>query len=166
VRTAVASEDDRLREGAFRVLVAWPDWEAAPELLSYVRSSDKATRRALAFRGYVRLCREANTTPAERLTRVNEAARLAADTGEKTLVVSVLAEVADPGALKWLAGYLDDAALVEVAGMAAVKVASALDPKHKAEVIPPLQRTLKLCQTTETQKQARELLKKLGVPAD
>jgi HEAT repeat protein len=166
VRAAAAGEDAGLREGAFRILVAWPDWEAAPELLRCVQSSDHPTRRALAFRGYVRLCREAHTTPAERLTRVSEAARLAADTGEKTLVVSVLAEVADPGALKWLAGYLDDAALVEVAGLATVKVASALDPKHKAEVIPPLQRTLKASQNTETKMQARELLKKLGASAD
>jgi HEAT repeat protein len=166
VRVAVASEDAGLHEGAFRVLAAWPDWEAAPELLRYVQSSDQATRRFLAFRGYVRLCREANTTPAERLARVSEAARLAADTGEKLVVVSALAEVPDPGVLKWIADYLADAALVEAAGIASVKVAAALDPGHNAEVVPLLQSTLKLCQSPETQKQARKLLKKLGVPAD
>jgi hypothetical protein len=56
--------------------------------------------------------------------------------------------------------------LVEVAGMASVKVASALDPKHKAEITPALQRTAKLGQNTETQKQVRELLTKLGAPVD
>jgi len=166
VQNDVASEDAGLSEGAFRVLTAWPDWEAAPELLRYVQSSDQATRRFLAFRGYVRLCREANTTPAERLARVSEAARLAADTGEKLVVVSALAEVPDPGTLKWIADHLDDAALVEAAGIATVKVAAALDPKSASEVVPLLQRTLKLCQSAETQKQARKLLKKFGAPAD
>jgi hypothetical protein len=111
----------------------------------------------------VRLCRETQASVADRLVRLTEATRLAADTNEKMLVVSALADVPEPGSLKLLAAYLDDAALVKAAGLAAVKVASALDAKHKDAVVPVLQQVLRDCKNAEAQKRAREVLTKLGV---
>jgi HEAT repeat protein len=166
VRTALGSDDAGLRDGAFRVLAEWPDWEAASDLLESAHRAELPAARSLAFRGYVRLCRTAPGTAADRLARVTEAARLATGTSEQMLVTSALAEVPEPGALKLLAAYLDTAALVEAASLAAVKVASALEPKHKDETVPMLQRVVKLCQNPDVQKQARETLGKLGAPAE
>jgi len=135
-------------------------------LLQAARRPEPATWRALAFRGYVRLCREAPMSASERLARLTEAAKLAASTDEKVLVVSALADVPEPGSLKLLATYLDDGALVDAASVAAVKAASALDAQHKDAVTPVLQQVLKVCKNTQVQKRAREVLTKLGVPSE
>jgi len=134
-----------------------------PDLLQFAQQADSPAHRALALRGYVRLCREAPMTLGERLARLSEAAKLAASTDEKVLVVSALADVPDPGSLKLLAACLDDAALVDAASLAAVKVASALEAQHKDAVVPELQQVLRACKNAEVQKQAREILKQLGV---
>ncbi|MBI5384169.1 MAG: HEAT repeat domain-containing protein [Verrucomicrobia bacterium] len=162
VRAELRSDDAQVRDAAFRVLTAWPDAEAAPDLLKFAQQADPPSRRALAFRGYVRLCREAPMSPTERLAQLSEAAKLAADTDEKVLMVSALADVPEPGALKLLAAYLDDAALVDTASLAAVKVASALEAKHKDTVAPVLQQVLKVCKNADVQRRAREVLTKLG----
>ncbi len=163
VRAAVGGEDAGVREGAFRVLAAWPDWEAAPDLLKCVGSSDQAARRSLAFQGYVRLCRETPMSAPDRLARLSEAARLAAGDREKLQVSAALADVPDAGALKLLAGYLDEPALVDAAGLAVAKVATGLDARDKDQVVALLQRVVKLSRNADVQKQAREALKKFGV---
>jgi HEAT repeat protein len=162
VRAVAGSEDTSVQEGAFRVLAAWPDWAAASDLLRFVQDPGPPARRAVAFRGYVRLCRESQASSGERLSRVSEAARLAANASEKTLVAAALADVPDAGALKILAGYLDDPALMESAGLAAGKAALALDPSQKDAAVPVLRRVLKVCHNADAQKQAREALKRFG----
>jgi hypothetical protein len=166
VRAAMRSEDQPLREGAARVLAAWPNWEAASDLLGIVRTSTEAAWRSLAFRGYLRLCRETPMAAADRLARATEAAQLAVSTDEKLLVLATLADLPEPGTLKWLAAWLDDRALTEAVGVAAVKVSSGLGAKHKDAVVPLLQRVVKACQNAEVQKQARGVLAKLGAPSD
>ena len=166
VRAAVDSEDAGLREGAFRVLAAWPEWDAAPDLLRVAHESNQGARRALAFRGYVRLCREAPMASSRRLARLTEAAECAATTDEKVLVVSALAEVPEAGSLKLLATYLNDGAVVDAASAAAVKAASALDARHREAVAPVLQQVLRVCRNAEVQRRAREVLTKLGVPSE
>jgi hypothetical protein len=116
----------------------------------------------LAFQGYVRLCREAPMSAADRLARVNEAARFAAGDREKLQVIAALADVPEAGALKLLAGYLDDPALADAAELAAVKVASTLDARDKDQAVALLQRVAELTRNAEVKKQAREVLKKFG----
>jgi HEAT repeat protein len=166
VRTAVDSQDAQVSNAAFQALSDWPGLEAAPALLELAREADTAARREPAFRGYVRLCRETQMPASERLNRLSQAAKLAANTGEKTLVASALADVPEPGSLKLLVVYLDDSAVVDAASVAAVKVASALDIKHKSDVAPVLERVVARCQNSEIQKQAMAVLKKFGASND
>jgi HEAT repeat protein len=166
VRGALGGSDAALRASAFRVLAGWPDWAAAPDLLESARQADQPDLRALAFRGYVRLCREAPMSATERLVHLDAAARLAADPARKMLVAAALADVPHPGALKLLDGFLGDPEVVEAAGLAAVKVALGLDARHKDEVVPALQRVVKLCKNTDLQRQARAALLKFGASAE
>ena len=166
VVTAVNGQNTLVSEAAFRVLSDWPGIEAVPALLNFARQSNPPDRRELAFHGYVRLCRETQMPASERLNRLSEAAKLAANTSERTLVASALADVPEPSSLKLLAAWLDDAALVDAASVAAVKVASALDARHKGEVIAVLRRVVQCCQTADIQKQAKAVLKEIGAVAD
>ena len=97
---------------------------------------------------------------------LSQAANLAANLDEKRLVTSALADVPEPGSLKLLAACLDDAASVDAASVAAVKLVSALDAIHKDAVAPVLQQVLRVCKNAEVQKQARETLTKLGVQSE
>ena len=166
VRSALTGADVNLRDGAFRVLAAWPDWGAAPDLLKLAGSSDQPAARAVAFRGYVRLCREAPMSPSERLARLSEAAKIASANADKILVASALADLPEPGALRLLDADLDNAAVAEAAGIAVVKIVSVLDLRHKDEAVPVLRRVVKLCPNAAVQKQAREALKRFGAPSE
>lgn len=162
VRTALKDTDETVRDTAFRALTAWPDAQALPDLLNFVQNEGQPARRALAFRGCVRLCREAPMSATERLAALSQPAKLAASNEEKTLIISALADVPDPGSLALLDGYLDVPGLAEAAGLAVVKLGAALQPKEKHAVVPVVQHVMKSCTNTETQARAKELLKKFG----
>jgi HEAT repeat protein len=166
VRAAVSGGVGPLSDAAFGVLADWPDAGALPDLLESVRKPDPPGRRALAFRGYVRLCRESYQTPDERLGSLKQAMALATGADEQLLVTAALAEVADPGALNVLATCLEDPALVDAASVAVVKVASALDPSRKAESIAALKQALARCKNPGIQQQVEGLLNKLGAAAE
>ena len=166
VRAALTGGVPELREGAFRVLTVWPDWEAAPNLLKLAQTPEPPAWRAPAFRGYIRLCREVPMSPEIRLGRVSEGARLAQTTEDKLSVISVLAELPTAGSLKLLSSYLEDVALADAAALGIVKVAAELAPKNRVEAVPVLLQVLKASRNAEAQKQAKVLLKKLGVAVD
>lgn len=161
VRATVA-DGGPVGDAALRVLAAWPGPEAMPELLQRARQGDPSAHRALAFRGYVRLCLESRMTIQERLMHLTEAAKLARGTEERLLVTSALAEVPDPGSVNLLAPWLDDPALADAVTLAVVRVAGALGPRHKKDTIPILQNAVAHCANADPRSQATDLLKKFG----
>ncbi len=163
VRAAVASPEAEISAAAFHVLADWPDDGAAPDLLRYAQKAGNPTWRSLAFRGLVRLCRESPMPASERLQWLTQAAGVATGSEDKLLVISALADVADPEALKQLRNYLADPALTEAAGVAAIKVASSLDVKYKAQAASVLRQVVGKCSNPEVQKQARVALYWLGM---
>jgi HEAT repeat protein len=162
VRRAAKDRDPQVRDAALKLLTDWPGAEEAAELLQMARTSDQPVWRTLAFRGYVRLARGEQVALPERVKMLTSAMEMAHGVDDKRLLLAALADLPDPAALRLLAPCLDDAGLVDEASIAAVKVAAALDGRHRQEAAAVLRRVVKLSKNPELQKQAGQLLEKLG----
>ncbi len=124
VRSQFTAGDTAVRDAAVRALAGWPDVSAAADLLKIAESSDSATHRVLALRGYLRLVRELKDADAQ-LTMLDAIRPIATTTDAKKLLLAALGEVGDPGALHVATELLDDAAVQAEAAVATLKIARA-----------------------------------------
>ncbi|RME95619.1 MAG: hypothetical protein D6766_02820 [Verrucomicrobia bacterium] len=142
VREALKDDSPAVRGAAVRALSAWPDSSAAADLLQLVRQPRDEAERTLAFRGYVRMIREAGLDPRARLEHLQTAMELARTIEERRLVVGATSDIVSTDALEWTARYLDDPALANEAGAAVVRIAQALGPEHSARTLPLIEKVL------------------------
>jgi len=124
---ALKDKNAEVQTAAIRALAEWPSGEPVADLLNVAESSGNQVHRILALRGFVRLLGLSNERPAdETVAMYKKAMSLAPDTGEKKRVLSGLANTKSLAALQMAAEYLEDEALCEEAGFAAVRIAGAI----------------------------------------
>ncbi len=162
VRTAFQEGDPAVRQAALRVLADWSNADAAPDLLRLAQTCDNPNWSLLAFRGYVRLCRESQNSASEKIQMLSEALKLARTAAQKRLVIAALGDLPQPAALSLLSPFFEDADLVEVTSLAVLRVASSLDPKSSDEIAPALKKVVKLSTNPDVQDQAKKMLEKMG----
>ncbi len=155
--------DGKVREAALRAMTAWPDADAAPELLNVARTAANATYQVLALRAYIRLTALPSKRPASETLSMYKAAMSAARLpDDRKAVLAGLAGVKDVNALKFAASYLDDKDVAAEAALAAVSiVAPAKDGEkglvgHDVEQI--LKKVIAVAKDTGIQDQAKKYL--------
>lgn len=129
VKSSVASQEIPVRDAAVRVLADWPDTPALPALLDVFRTTQDETHRFLALRGCVRLL---DLDPQSAEQKVNVYSELLAGTrraDDRKVILSGLANVADPGALKLVEPLLDNVEVKAEAKLAADQISAALIKK-------------------------------------
>lgn len=132
-----------LRKAALRALEDWPDAGPMVDLMKVAREDEDPTNRILALRGYVHcIGLDKNAPAAERCAHYREAMGLAVRPEEKWLVLTGLADVSSPEALKLVEGALDDPALKNEAMPAYAKIATSLAKSHPPEARAALQRVV------------------------
>ncbi|MCK4264296.1 MAG: HEAT repeat domain-containing protein, partial [Candidatus Aminicenantes bacterium] len=122
VVTETQNEDPIVQDTAVFTLAKWLDLSAADELISIYRSTEKRKHLHLAIKGYVRLVKEAELAPEDKLGMLKEALNIAAENEEKNLVLSGLASVKTLDSLKLVAAYLDDQDLKSRAASIAARI--------------------------------------------
>ena len=126
-------DDDRpqIAAAAIRALSDWPDNTPVATLYSIATSARSDVHRILGLRGYVRmLSLDSISTPAENVEKYRDAMTLAQNDGEKRMVLSALADLQTAEALKFAGEFLDDSSLQQEAGVAALKIAEALQGRN------------------------------------
>lgn len=159
VRLALRDSEPTVREAAFAVLADWPGPGAVPNLIELARSAENPAWKRRAFRGLVRLCRDADMPPAQRLKHLAEAATLAARTEDRLLLISAWATIPRPEALSQIAVWMKDPDLTEAAGLAIAAAAPKLDARHKDATALALRQVIQTCTQTNVQEQARAALR-------
>lgn len=122
VVTETQNEDLVIQDAAVFTLAKWLDISAADELISIYRSTEKRKYLHLAIKGYVRLVKEAELAPEDKLGMLKEALNIAAGNEEKNLVLSGLASVKTLDSLKLVTAYLDDQDLKSRAASIAARI--------------------------------------------
>ncbi len=114
-------DDAEARGEAVKVLAGWSTRDAAPELLTLVKSGDADVQDA-AFEGYVRLARGVQEIPVKE-EMLDTAMALAPRKEMKWKVLSVWATVATGKSMSTLLPYLDDPEVEREAATAVIEVA-------------------------------------------
>ena len=142
---------------AVRVLAGWPDPAATPHLKKLARDVKNLRNHVLAIRGIVRLASPGKDRPAD-LATLSEAMQLATRKQEKVLVLGTLGTVPTPESLALVASGLDQPAIVEDAGFAAVLIAEKISGGNKGQVRAVMQKVAETVQSEKTRDRAKKVL--------
>jgi hypothetical protein len=152
-----------LRDEAIRTLAEWNDASALPDLRQMLDQPDpdRALDRALAFRGYARLLRDAELDSESRFDHVRHAMALARTTEEKRMVLGALGNTPSVEAIELAADQLSDEQLGAEAASAILRIAMQLDPALERErVVQALNRVVESGEEAGLLKQAREQIQR------
>ena len=123
VRLAAAEGEGEIKQTSERTLCDWPTADALPLVMNLVRSTPDATLKVVAMRGAVRMLKESDGTPAERLEQLTELMGLAGTPDEKKQVLSGLAAAPGLDALEMAFAQFADDAIRPEAVQAAIAIA-------------------------------------------
>ncbi len=167
VRLSVASTDAVTHEAAVRALTNWSDDAPMADLLQLSKTESKENLAILSLRGYIRLVgiNRDKRKVEENLKLYGDALSAAKRNDEKKQVLGGMGDIKDIKALKAIAPMLADAALVNEAAAAAIKVAEKHADKDKALTKSTMEKIIEVSKNEGHKKQAGEILKKIAPAA-
>ena len=84
------SNDDTMQDAATRLLGTWLSADAAPDMLDLAKTLPAGKYQIRALRGYVRIARQLNMTPEERIAVCRNTLAIAKRSDDKGLVFEVI----------------------------------------------------------------------------
>lgn len=133
VRTAMTDADPTVRDTAVRVLADWSEPAALAPLFEVFTSTTDESHRFLALRGCVRLLEDDDLSAPQRLKTFSELLARTQRNDDRKAILSGLANVADPAALKLVEPLLAEPAVQAEAELACITVAAAIVKSAPAE---------------------------------
>lgn len=171
IRAAVSDSVPEVRGAAIRALADWSSAEAAPDLLELARAAANPTEKSLCLRGYLGFARRSEVPEAQRLAMCRQAAGLVGNDVEKKLLLAALGSINSTEGLALIRPYLDDAAVREEAGSAAVGIAEKLLQGPEAgqrapKLIEPLEQVARATRNTDLAGRTKTLLEQARAKAN
>ena len=123
VLTFMSDKDPEIKAAAIFALVSWPGFEAAPQLINLLSSTQDRKVRYLACQGLVRLVKEAEASASEKLKILEQMKPLVSYPDEKGLLLAGWASQREVKALEEIAGFFEDESLKERAALSACRLA-------------------------------------------
>ena len=108
VVAAARSDDDAMQDNATRLLGEWLTADAAPALLDLAKTLPEGKYQIRALRGYVRIARQLDMTPEERLAICRNVLAIAKRSDDKVLVLEVLKRYPTKEGLQLAESLLED----------------------------------------------------------
>ena len=134
---AAAAGDERtaVAEAAMRALADWPTGNAAQLALDMAQATEDTKLHVLGMRAFARMMpKHGQVNVGNALHLFRTAMMSARRIEEKRLLLSRLADIAEPQALEELVGFVNDGALRQEATAAVLRCADSLLPGHWAAV--------------------------------
>ncbi len=108
VAAAAKSNDDAMQDAATRLLGTWLTADAAPAMLDLAKTLPNGKYQIRALRGYVRIARQLNMTPDERIAVCRNALAIAKRSEDRRLVFEVVKRYPTPEGLDLAASLLSE----------------------------------------------------------
>ena len=155
-----ASKDPnaRVRDCAVRTLADYPEATAAWILLGIFETTENKAHRILALRGCSRLCKTTDISTEGAVKLCRRAMQEAATISEEKLILSTLAEVAHPGALRMVLDAMERPAVKTEASLAVVALAEKLAMTHPAAASAGAEKVLGDATLSELHPRARKVI--------
>jgi HEAT repeat protein len=157
VAAAARNADEEVQDAATRVLGEWMSADAAPVLMALAKSGNERFR-IRCLRGYIRIPRQLDVAPDERIAMCREAMAAAGRDDEKKLVLEVLARYPSSQSLALAVASLDSPTLKEAAAETAVAIGEKIVRNEPAPVAQAMQQVLDAGPNDELAKRAKRLL--------
>ena len=165
VTLAIASKtaDLVVSDTAVRALAKWPDGTAAGILLEVYSQTKNDVHRLLSLRGFVRLLAlpAGSRSAQDTLEMCRRAMSLTRNLQEKKLMLSGLANIADPEALTIVEPFLQDETIRAEAAMATIRIARAIARTHPEQAMTAMNKLLAVSQSRSLRKQAKEIIRNI-----
>ncbi len=166
VKSALASSDSAIRDTAVRVLADWPDSPALPTLLDVVRTTKDESHRFLALRGCVRLLNLGEQAAPQAVKTYGELLAGTQRADDRKVLLSGLANVADPGALRLVEPFVGDAQVQAEAELAMLSIASGISGLAPADAKAAATRLKAESKSQATRDRAAKLLAQMEQSED
>jgi HEAT repeat protein len=127
-----SSQDPRVQFAAVEALSRWPDYQAADELLRIASTTKNREHFRSAVEGYVRIfgAGRGGGPASRKLDLFQKLLALPAEDADRKAVITGLASIREPEALRLLARYLDNPALRDAAAAGLLELASRQSPQE------------------------------------
>jgi HEAT repeat protein len=163
VRSGVDSDNGVIHLGAIRALSQWHNTDAAPVLLTLVRTAENTRDRTLCLRGYLRIAERADLPSDERLEMCREIKPHLRQTAEKQQWLGALGQIESPRALAQIRACFTDPDVKETACTVSLALIERLVKKNNrmkqnAAVTRTLRSIVETSENTQSQDRARGLL--------
>lgn len=158
VRGATKDADQDVQTTAIQVLGNWKGVEAAGDLLDLARNAPKPALKLVSLRSYINLIRTEGVAVDQKLAMCKEAAALVERNEDKKLLLSVLDTAPSPETLAMAMSHLDNTAIQNEAGLAAVSIAEKIAEKNPDEVSAAMQKAVKATRSRQITSRAQKIL--------
>lgn len=159
VVNAVGDKDESIKDAAIRAMADWPDASALEPLLNILKSTDNDLHRTLALRGAVRLAGQASEEPQNNIESFIRLTEFAKRPDDKKLVLSGLADIPHPEALKMAVNELADEKVRSEAALAVIKIARNISGHNPGPTREAMDRILKEVPDNGVKEMARTVLR-------
>jgi HEAT repeat protein len=161
VEAALVNPEPTVRDTAVRVLADWSDAAALARLFEVVRTTTDESHRFLALRGCVRLLEMSGQPLPEKVKAYGELMTRNERSDDRKVILSGLANVADPAALKLVEPLLSDPQVQAEAELAALAIAASIADSAPADAKATATRIKTESKNQATRDRATKLLGKL-----
>ena len=144
VIAAAKSNEEAMQDAATRLLGQWLSADAAPAMLDLAKTLPEGKYKIRALRGYVRIARQLNMTPDERMAVCRNTLALAGRSDDKVLIFEVVRRYPTPEGLSLAASLLSDRGLQQQACSTIVAIADRVAMKAPEQTEKALLQVLKL----------------------
>ncbi len=158
VRGATRDPDQQVQTTAIQVLGNWKGVEAAGDLLDLAKSAPKPELRVVSLRSYINLIRVQDIPADQKLAMCKQAAALVERDEDKKLLLSVLDTAPSPETLALAMRHLENTAIQNEAGLAAVSIAEKIAGQYPSEVSEAMQKTVKVTRSRQITSRAQKIL--------
>jgi hypothetical protein len=158
VAAAARDPSAELQDAACRLLGEWMTADASADLLALAKTMPSEKLKIRALRGYLRLARQLNLPPDQRMAMYREALSLAQRDEEKRLAVDVLQRIPTKASLALALGHLRDPAVSEAAGVVIVAISRKLASADPAAAVAALEQVLRTTKNKDLAAKAKALL--------
>ncbi len=166
VKSALASSEAAVSDTAVRVLADWPDSPALPALLEVYRTAKDDAHRFLALRGCVRLLELGEQAAPQAVKTYGELLAGTQRPDDRKVLLSGLAKVADPEALKLVEPFVGDAQVQAEAELAVLGIASGISGLAPTEAKAAAGRIQAQSKSEATRERAAKVLAQLEQASD
>jgi HEAT repeat protein len=158
VRAATKDSDQDVHTTAIQVLGNWKGVEAAADLLDLAKNAPKPALKLVSLRSYINLIRAEGVSAEQKLAMCKEASALADRNEDKKLLLSVLDTAPSAETLAMAMSHLDNKAIQNEAGLAAVSIAEKIAEKNPAVVAEAMQKAVKATGSRQVTSRAQKVL--------